>query len=217
MPSVTIQPTLGGQAGYTEGGADQSAWDTAKDAATANETLYTADSNILRASGWTNGSAMVCRRTFYTFQIPSDIEGIITSATFKVGYLIYNGPVRIVGGQRADFNVAITVEDYDQVDFNTAYSDSAVQGSSSYYNIDLNQTGINFLNGEGVTGVNRELVIVSDNDYTDTLPTDSSNRAIFRARNDDTYFPRLIINYMGLDNKILAGTTHIGSNATIHI
>ena len=216
MPSVTIQPTLGGRTGYTESGADQSAWDAAKDAVTG-DALVTADSSLLESSGWTNGSAMVCRRVFYTFQIPSDIEGIITSATFKVGYLIYNGPVRIVGGQRTDFHVAITVEDYDQVDFNTAYSDSSVQGSGGYYNIDLNQTGINFLNGEGVTGANRELVFVSDNDYTDTLPTDTSNIAAFYARNHSTHYPRLIINYMGLDNKILAGTTHIGSNATIHI
>ena len=215
MPSVTIQPTLGGRTGYTAGGADQSAWDTAKDAATGTE-LVTSDSSLLESSGWTNGSAMVCRRVFYTFQIPSDIEGIITSATFKVGYLLYNGPVRIVGGQRADFHVAITAEDHDQVNFNKPYSDSSVQGSSSYYNIDLNQTGIDFLNGEGVVGPYRELIFISDNDYTDTLPTDTT-KALFRARNDGTYYPRLIINYMGLDNKILAGTTHIGSNATIHI
>ena len=78
MQSLTISATLGGQTGYTQGGAEQSDWDTAKDAATGNETLYTADSNLQSVDGWTNGSAMVCRRTFYTFQIPSSIIGKIS-------------------------------------------------------------------------------------------------------------------------------------------
>ena len=204
MPAQTIIPSKSGFLRVVDGDA----WSDVRDIDTA-ETV-TLDGNLF-TEGFKHASTVwIISRTFFTFAIPSNI--IITSASLQCYTLLYQQPARIIAGTRTDPENDITVEDYDQIDFTSAYSD-AVSGINP--NFTINSTGINYLNSK--TGTNAELVAVQETDYSDTEPDADSYRAIWYGSHNASYYPRLTINYYGFNKKILAGTVHIGSNANIHI
>ena len=207
MPSQTLASYKNGMHRLVDGPD----WDDVRDATESDSVTI---GGLLYTEGlkWASTTWIVAR-TFLTFQIPSiPSNNIITSASLKFYTLLYTSPARVIAGTRSDPENNITVGDYNQVNFNTAYSD-VVDGSNP--NFTLNSTGIDYLNSK--TGTNAELVAVQETDYSDTEPDNNGYRTYWYGADNATYYPRLTINYMSLKNKILAGTTHIGSNATIHI
>mgnify|MGYP001376353677 CR=1 FL=1 len=203
MPSQTLTSYKNGMHRLVDGPD----WDDVRDATDSDDVTI---GGLLYTEGlkWASTTWIVAR-TFLTFQIPSiPPNNIITSASLKFYTLLYTSPARVIAGTRSDPENNITVGDYNQVNFNTAYSD-VVDGSNP--NFTLNSTGIDYLNSK--TGTNAELITVQETDYSDTEPANNGHRAYFYGATSEDYYPRLTINY-GM--KVGVGTTHAGKG-TIHV
>ena len=210
MASKVIYPHLDAMAQQTD-----TDWDTARDATASDAAI--SDTNLSFAEGYLHGgSTFLIKRTFFTFIIPSGILEI-TSATFKIYNLLYTSAAVLIKGTRSDPESDLTTGDYDEVDFSVPYSDSF---SGLNPTVTLNQAGINHLNAK--IGSYAELVVVNQKDYSDTEPDGNSFRTMWYSADASVstiYWPRLTINYIPKPNNIsvYSGTTHISSNALIHI
>ena len=193
MPSQELTAYLGGYVRRIVSGDDQAAWDSVRDGTNGTADAHESD-DLIKFEAWTNGSSMVGARAFYTFTMPDDI--VITGATLKCYSLIYGNAGYLIAGTRSDFHTDITTSDWDQVNFDKLYSDNSVSVSGGSWSWPFNQVGINHLNGEGLVGQNRELVIVQQLDYEDTLPTASNTQGLIYDRDNASYYPRLTINYI---------------------
>ena len=140
MPSQTLASYKNGMHRLIDGPD----WDEVRDATDSDDVTI---GGLLYTEGlkWASTTWIVAR-TFLTFQIPSiPSNNIITSASLKFYTLLYTSPARVIAGTRSDTENNITVGDYNQVNFNTAYSD-VVDGSNP--NFTLNS-------GVGKTGRNK--------------------------------------------------------------
>tara|TARA_Y100001963_G_C6713992_1_gene415660 strand:- start:480 stop:1118 length:639 start_codon:yes stop_codon:yes gene_type:complete len=212
MPSIEIYPTIDGRVHASSG-----TWDGVRDATTG--TAYTSDASDTQTpqAGNILGTRFISRG-FFTFAIPSSV-GTITAVTIRLTRKGNTPDGYFIASAKADAT-AIVDADFNNIDFSTAYSSE----------VDINGEETTTLNAAGISAVQTavggyfEFAYVENNyDYPDTDPGSSNSFGgiYFSEESGTDNDPMLTITYTAAepDNniKILAGTVHIGSNATIHI
>ena len=147
-------------------------WDTAHDAALGDSVFPSGFSDVQAISATYIKGQYSIYRSFFEFDTSGLPDGAtITNAYLNIyGYTNTGADVIVI---KSTQGATLTIGDFDEIDFNTAYSSEFTGWSSGSYN-NITLTDTSFINK---TSYSYCAVVEYDHDYSDSSPTDTNAKS----------------------------------------